>query len=112
MKQLKKSDKKIIAGVCGGIADFFKIDATIVRLIVAILTVITKGGGILLYIVAALIMPAPDGVKRFQEDDIENLKSANVDDDEMNSDSSKTTSDSTIHPRSDSEFNSYFGSKD
>ena len=57
MKRLFKSttDKKI-CGVCGGIAEYLNIDSTIVRLLWAILFVFF-GSGILLYIIAALVMP-------------------------------------------------------
>ena len=57
-KKLYKSrtDKKI-AGVCGGIAAYFGIDATLVRVIWAILF-FAYGVGLLAYIAAALIMPA------------------------------------------------------
>ncbi len=57
MKKLYKSqtDKKI-AGVCGGIAEYFDMDSTIVRLI-AVLLILGFGSGLLIYIVAALIMP-------------------------------------------------------
>ena len=56
-KKLYKSntDKKL-AGVCGGIAAYFNIDSTIVRLILAVFTLL-GGAGILAYIVAALVMP-------------------------------------------------------
>ena len=49
------SDKKI-DGVCAGIAEFFEIDSTIVRLI-WVLVALFAGSGILLYIIAALVMP-------------------------------------------------------
>ena len=57
MKKLFKSstDKKI-CGVCGGIAEYFNIDSTIVRLLWALLFVFF-GTGIMLYIIAALVMP-------------------------------------------------------
>ncbi len=57
MKKLYKSsyDKKI-CGVCGGIAEYFDIDSTIVRLIWAILAFFW-GTGILIYIIAALVLP-------------------------------------------------------
>ncbi|MBR5155431.1 MAG: PspC domain-containing protein [Clostridia bacterium] len=57
MRKLFKSttDKKLF-GVCGGIAEYFNIDSTIVRLIWAILA-IWFGTGILIYIIAALVMP-------------------------------------------------------
>lgn len=52
---LSSTDKKI-AGVCGGIAEFFGIDSTFVRLGYAAL-VICAGTGILLYILCVLIIP-------------------------------------------------------
>ncbi len=56
-KRLYKSDTdKKIFGVCGGIAQFFNIDSTIIRLI-WVLFVLIYGTGILLYIIAAIIMP-------------------------------------------------------
>ena len=57
MRKLHKSktDKKI-CGVCGGIAECLNVDSTLVRLIWAVLF-ICGGGGLLLYIVAAFIMP-------------------------------------------------------
>ena len=56
MKKLYKSktDKKL-CGVCGGVAEFFEMDVTIVRLIVALVSLFW-GTGILAYIVAALVM--------------------------------------------------------
>jgi phage shock protein C len=48
-----------IAGVCGGLAEYFGIDSTIVRLVCAILAVIPGAlvGGIVAYVVAWIIMP-------------------------------------------------------
>lgn len=56
-KKLYKSitDRKI-CGVCGGIAKYFGIDATIVRLIWA-LAVFCGGCGILAYIICAIVIP-------------------------------------------------------
>ncbi len=56
MKKLYRSstDKKIV-GVCGGIAEYMNIDSTIVRLVAIFL--VFWGAGLLVYIVAALIMP-------------------------------------------------------
>lgn len=57
MKKLFKSNtNKKICGVCGGIAEYFNIDPTIIRLVWAILA-IWFGAGILIYIIAALVMP-------------------------------------------------------
>ena len=50
-----KKDEKI-AGVCGGIAEYFGIDATLVRLAWALL-VLCAGTGVLVYIACAFIIP-------------------------------------------------------
>jgi phage shock protein C len=56
-KKLYKSrvDKKL-AGVCGGVAEYFGLDPTLVRIGYAVL-VLFAGTGLLLYIVCAFIMP-------------------------------------------------------
>lgn len=57
MKQLRRSRKnRIIAGVCGGFAEYFGVDPTLVRLIWILIT-LAWGAGFLLYIIAWLIMP-------------------------------------------------------
>ena len=50
-----KTDKKL-CGVCGGVAVYFNIDPTVVRLAWAAFTIL-GGSGILAYIVAAIVMP-------------------------------------------------------
>ena len=56
-KKLYRSRKnKSIAGVCGGIAEYLKIDVTIVRLIWA-LAILCAGTGLLAYIVCAFVIP-------------------------------------------------------
>lgn len=52
---LSSSDKKI-AGVCGGIAEYFSIDPTLVR-VIAVVLAFFGGGGILVYLAAWIIMP-------------------------------------------------------
>lgn len=57
-KKLMKSQKnKKISGVCGGLAEYFGIDATIVRLIFA-LCVLFIGFGLAIYIVCLALMPS------------------------------------------------------
>lgn len=57
MKRLHKSNsQKMIAGVCGGIAEYFNIDPTLVRLGFVALSFML-GGGLLVYIVAAVVIP-------------------------------------------------------
>ncbi|EAA0091949.1 PspC domain-containing protein [Listeria innocua] len=55
-KLYKSSSQKMFAGVCGGLAEYFGIEVTIIRLIWAG-AVLFLGTGILLYILAAIIMP-------------------------------------------------------
>ena len=57
MKQLYKSNtNKKVAGVCGGIGEYFDIDPTLVRLGFVALSFLA-GGGLAVYIIAAIIMP-------------------------------------------------------
>lgn len=55
MKKLYKSNNRMLCGVCAGVAEYLGIDPTIVRLVWAALAL--TGSGILLYIIAALVMP-------------------------------------------------------
>jgi phage shock protein PspC (stress-responsive transcriptional regulator) len=56
-KQLHRSrEGRIVAGVCAGLADYFGVDANLVRLVFAALTFLA-GMGVLLYLVAWLIIP-------------------------------------------------------
>lgn len=48
---------KMICGVCGGIGEYLNIDPTVVRLIWAIASVCSIGMGLLVYIIAAVVMP-------------------------------------------------------
>ncbi len=62
-KKLVRSNNKIIAGVCGGIAEYFDLDPTLIRVIYAALTLFTAGfPGVLLYIIMMLLMPQSDGI--------------------------------------------------
>lgn len=61
-KRLYKSRDKKVSGVCAGIAEYFGIDPTLIRLLWAIGTLFTVGTGILAYVICALIIPdVPDG---------------------------------------------------
>lgn len=55
-KRLTKSQNRMLAGVCGGVAEYFNIDPTVVRLIWAI-CILAGGTGVLAYVIAAIIMP-------------------------------------------------------
>lgn len=56
-RKLYRSERnRMIAGVCGGLGEYFDVDATIVRLLWVAVTLFV-GAGILLYIIACIIMP-------------------------------------------------------
>ncbi len=58
MKKLYKSNaNKMVAGVCGGIAEYFNIDPTLVRLGFVAISFLF-GSGLLVYIIAAIIIPS------------------------------------------------------
>ena len=57
-KKLYKSQDKMIDGVCAGIAEYFDVDPTLVRVAYAAASIFTTGfPGIILYIVLAIVMP-------------------------------------------------------
>ena len=55
-KLYKSNTNKMLEGVCGGIAEYFGIDPTIVRLAWVVFCAL-GGSGILAYIIAAIIIP-------------------------------------------------------
>ena len=56
-KRLYRSRReRLVCGVCGGVAEYFNIDPTIVRL-AFLLFVFCAGSGVLAYIIAAILMP-------------------------------------------------------
>ena len=63
---------RMVAGVCAGLADYFGIDVTLVRLIVAVLSVLTGGAGVLAYLVAWAIIPNEGADTSIAEDMVSN----------------------------------------
>ena len=55
-KLYKSKEDKKLCGVCGGIAEYFELDSTLVRLAWIVFTLM-GGSGIIGYIIAALVMP-------------------------------------------------------
>jgi phage shock protein C len=57
-KRLTRSrDDRMLAGVCGGIAAYFDVDPTIVRLVAVLLGIFSAGTALLGYLIAAIIIP-------------------------------------------------------
>jgi phage shock protein C len=61
-RRLTRSSKhKMIAGVCGGLAEYFVLDPTLVRVAYVIVSIISAAfPGILAYIILMFVMPHPD----------------------------------------------------
>ncbi len=56
-KKLYRAEQgKILAGVCGGLGEYFNVDPTIIRVAWALLA--ATGTGLLAYIICALVIPA------------------------------------------------------
>lgn len=56
-KKLVKSNNRIVSGALGGIADYFKLDATVVRVIFLLSMFFSFGTTVILYVILALIIP-------------------------------------------------------
>ena len=57
-KKLKRSSNKMIAGVCAGIAEYFGLDITLVRVVYVLLSIFSVGfPGLIVYLVLMFVMP-------------------------------------------------------
>lgn len=67
-KRIYRSDTEyMLAGVCGGLGEYFQVDTTLIRIIFVLLGV-SGGAGIIIYIILALIIP-----KKNQKNHKENI---------------------------------------
>lgn len=55
-KLFRSVDNRMVCGVCAGIGNYFNIDPTLIRL-VWVLASVVGGSGLLVYIIAAIIIP-------------------------------------------------------
>ena len=55
-KLYRSSQNKMLCGVCGGIAEYFNVDPTLIRLLWAAFCIM-GGSGVIAYIIAAIIIP-------------------------------------------------------
>jgi len=68
MKKLKRSEKDtVFGGVCGGIAEYFEVDSTFVRIGTIVLAMVTFPTFIIGYIAACLIIPKKSGKMLIKE---------------------------------------------
>ncbi|OQX71081.1 MAG: hypothetical protein B6D62_02775 [Candidatus Cloacimonas sp. 4484_275] len=74
MKKIHLSEKgKVFLGVCGGLAEYFKIDVSIVRLIFLI-SIFFGGTGILIYLILYALLP-----QKADDDDIIDVEPTEID---------------------------------
>lgn len=58
MKKLYRSSNRILAGVCGGIAEYLDVDPTVIRVVYAVLSIFSVGfPGLLLYLILLVLIP-------------------------------------------------------
>lgn len=55
-KLFRSSSDKKICGVCGGLAEYLDLDPTVMR-VIFLLLIFCAGGGLLAYLILALVMP-------------------------------------------------------
>ena len=58
MKKLYRSSNRILSGVCGGIAEYFDVDPTLIRVLYVVLSLFSAAfPGLLLYIILWILIP-------------------------------------------------------
>jgi phage shock protein C len=60
---VRRTDDKMVAGVCSGLADHFGVDVTLVRLLTVLITVLGFGTVVIAYLAAWVIVPAESDVR-------------------------------------------------
>jgi phage shock protein C len=55
----RSTTNKVVAGVCGGIAEYLQVDPTLVRVFFVVGTIVTGGLGLLGYVILVVLMPLP-----------------------------------------------------
>ncbi|AKB56043.1 Stress-responsive transcriptional regulator [Methanosarcina barkeri 227] len=53
----RSKKNRIIAGVCGGLGEYFKVDPTLIRLLWLLISIVGTGSGLVAYIIAWIIIP-------------------------------------------------------
>ena len=59
-----RSNDRVIAGVCGGLADYFDFDPVLVRIAYAFLTLFTMFSGVIFYFVLWIVMPERNWIEQ------------------------------------------------
>lgn len=70
-KLFRSETNRVLAGVAGGLGEYFQIDPTIIRLIFVLLAVF-GGGGVLVYIILWILIPSENNTEKNSEETIKN----------------------------------------
>jgi len=62
-----RTDNKL-TGLCGGLAQYFNIDATIIRLLAVVAAFFSLGSVVMIYVIAAIIVPKESEFTNFLSD--------------------------------------------
>jgi len=77
-KLYRSETNKVIAGVCGGLGEYFDIDPVILRIILFLITIF-GGSGILIYIILWVVIPSKSGLGKKSDDYIkENVEEIKI----------------------------------
>ncbi len=68
-RRLSKTRDKKLAGVCGGLAEYFSLDPTLVRIAFVIGTIASGGPFLIAYVILAMIMPNPDKPPKMSQEE-------------------------------------------
>ena len=71
-KIYRNQTNELVAGVCSGLADYFEVDATLVRIVFVVLG-IGGGSGVLIYLVLWFVIPRENEVNMGKEEQLENV---------------------------------------
>lgn len=61
-KLVRSRTNRTFCGVCGGIGEYLNVDPTLVRLVWLLCSMVSCGTGLVVYLVAALIIPEDDSI--------------------------------------------------
>jgi len=60
-KLYRSRTERMVAGVCGGIAEYYGVDPTLIRLLAVLATVVSFGGALVAYLIMSIVVPeSPD----------------------------------------------------
>lgn len=65
-KLYRSSNDKVLAGVCGGLGEYFAVDTVVIRLLWVVFTLM-GGAGLIAYIIAAVIIPSNPAYSTIEE---------------------------------------------